>query len=587
MLHRRTCQRCGRSVGEFLLCAKCPVVMHKFCVKAEGWGDFDDSSNSAQEGEGGEGGIPADGENSVGHEVSYKDDIWESDEDEDGDEDEGEDSDFTFQSSYRRPKGSVAGREGLRRAPGRDGAADADPRMPGRLSAHDGGAGGREHVDESDATSQQEQTPARGDGAVLQRLAPTAAFGTGNRDQEAQTRGLGGGETAPRRDFAPNAHPLPMSGAVLGGAGAGSDVQVGADARMGAWDSWNVDRDWEGEQGLLRVRSNESSHIGSGGGGNDTKGPLGAAALAGTRSGGGTGGGHAEMKERLLNDADWRLCAKILDALVKKQDGQHFLVPALELLPAEEHANYSSVVKKPLDLGIVCLRFRDGYYSKLWQLGDDVRLVFSNAISYHSSEHKMYKAARRLRKFVSDVSLELALELQQADTVGEWPHDYMMLLKRMIKTKDAQPFLKSVDPEADQCPDYYTIITRPMALEIVASQLQNGTYASPHDYAADIRLTLNNAITYNPKKHPLHAAAERVLKSFETNFQKLQLPRPPPTATSSSKRLKGKRSTSAGGAEDEGGGVGGMGQNATFRRSNVRWLCSHHRCVSSNRCLSP
>ena len=61
MLHRRTCQRCGRSVGEFLLCAKCPVVMHKFCVKAEGWGDFDDSSNSAQEGEGGEGGIPADG----------------------------------------------------------------------------------------------------------------------------------------------------------------------------------------------------------------------------------------------------------------------------------------------------------------------------------------------------------------------------------------------------------------------------------------------------------------------------------------------------------------------------------------------
>ena len=45
--------------------------------------------------------------------------------------------------------------------------------------------------------------------------------------------------------------------------------------------------------------------------------------------------------------------------------------------------------------------------------------VFSNAISYHSSDHKMYKAARRLRKFVSDVALELALELQQADTVRD------------------------------------------------------------------------------------------------------------------------------------------------------------------------
>ena len=45
--------------------------------------------------------------------------------------------------------------------------------------------------------------------------------------------------------------------------------------------------------------------------------------------------------------------------------------------------------------------------------------VFSNAISYHSSDHKMYKAARRLRKFFSDVALELALELQQADTVRD------------------------------------------------------------------------------------------------------------------------------------------------------------------------
>jgi hypothetical protein len=45
--------------------------------------------------------------------------------------------------------------------------------------------------------------------------------------------------------------------------------------------------------------------------------------------------------------------------------------------------------------------------------------VFSNAIAYHSSDHKMYKAARRLRKFFSDVALELALELQQADTVRD------------------------------------------------------------------------------------------------------------------------------------------------------------------------
>jgi ribosomal protein L12E/L44/L45/RPP1/RPP2 len=47
MLHRRKCQRCGRSVGEFLMCSKCPMVMHKFCVKAEAWGVYTCSQKSS------------------------------------------------------------------------------------------------------------------------------------------------------------------------------------------------------------------------------------------------------------------------------------------------------------------------------------------------------------------------------------------------------------------------------------------------------------------------------------------------------------------------------------------------------------
>jgi hypothetical protein len=128
-------------------------------------------------------------------------------------------------------------------------------------------------------------------------------------------------------------------------------------------------------------------------------------------------------------------------------------------------------------------------------------------------------------------------------------------------------------------------------------------YASAHDFAADVRLSLNNAITDSPdtnesssktnestssKKLPLHAAAERLLRSFEANFKKLQLPRPPPSpVSSSSKRAKVKRSMSAGVGEDGSGGGGGgimeAGQNETFRCSTMRWLCPHHRCVASTR----
>jgi len=44
-------------------------------------------------------------------------------------------------------------------------------------------------------------------------------------------------------------------------------------------------------------------------------------------------------------------------------------------------------------------------------------------------------------------------------------------------------------------------------------------------YAHTHRLTLNNAMTYNSKKHALYGAAKRVLKSFHDHFAKLQLPR--------------------------------------------------------------
>jgi hypothetical protein len=139
---------------------------------------------------------------------------------------------------------------------------------------------------------------------------------------------------------------------------------------------WHSEEPGIGDPSLWETEIRGGEQGGGGDIGSPTTNPQVPEGLGGGGGGGGRGGGHTEMKERLMHSADWRLCGKILDTLVKKRDGQNFLVPALELLPLEEHGNYSSIVKKPLDLGIVCRRFRDGYYSKIWQLGDDVRLVY-------------------------------------------------------------------------------------------------------------------------------------------------------------------------------------------------------------------
>ena len=168
-----------------------------------------------------------------------------------------------------------------------------------------------------------------------------------------------------------------------------------------------------------------------------------------------------------------------------------------------------------------------------------------------------------------------------------------MQTKRLMKMKDARAFLTPVDPIADNCSDYLAVIQRPVCLNDVLHRLQNGSYAHAHEFAADVRLTFENAKTYNANKHPVHAAARRLLKTFDDHFAKLQLPRPSPSAAtaklvnvkgkadlgSRDARAKGERVKDAKTVED----VEDSDKALSFRKSATRWLCPHHRCVHSNR----
>ena len=145
---------------------------------------------------------------------------------------------------------------------------------------------------------------------------------------------------------------------------------------------------------------------------------------------------------------------------------------------------------------------------------------------------------RRLRKFLHDTALELGLELQQADTVGEWPHDYLMLLKRMLRTKDGREHSKFVQAlarssqfapaseaanstseagatsaaNASEAGEFAPASEAGAAskegkfapasgaeaggwisLQVVANRLQNGSYAHAHEFAAEVRLALSAA----------------------------------------------------------------------------------------------
>ncbi|CAI8591332.1 unnamed protein product [Vicia faba] len=85
------------------------------------------------------------------------------------------------------------------------------------------------------------------------------------------------------------------------------------------------------------------------------------------------------------------------------------------------------------------------------------------------------------------------------------------VLQRLMKHKQAYYFNAPVDVVGMGLHDYYDIIKRPMDLGTVKSNLSKNVYATPAEFASDVRLAFNNALTYNPKGHIVNTAADQLL----------------------------------------------------------------------------
>ncbi|KAL0384382.1 UNVERIFIED_CONTAM: Transcription factor GTE7 [Sesamum radiatum] len=79
-----------------------------------------------------------------------------------------------------------------------------------------------------------------------------------------------------------------------------------------------------------------------------------------------------------------------------------------------------------------------------------------------------------------------------------------------------------VDAVALGLHDYHLIVKRPMDLGTVKANLAKNFYPTPIEFAADMRLTFNNALLYNPKSDPVNGMAEQMLARFEELFRPIQ-----------------------------------------------------------------
>ncbi|KAJ1278781.1 hypothetical protein BS78_04G105200 [Paspalum vaginatum] len=96
------------------------------------------------------------------------------------------------------------------------------------------------------------------------------------------------------------------------------------------------------------------------------------------------------------------------------------------------------------------------------------------------------------------------------------------LLSRLMKHKFAWVFNKPVDPVALGLHDYFAIIKHPMDLGTIRGRLSHGKYRNPKEFAEDVRLTFQNAMTYNPRGQDVHFMAEQLLGVFEAQWPEIE-----------------------------------------------------------------
>ncbi|XP_015159260.1 transcription factor GTE4 isoform X1 [Solanum tuberosum] len=96
------------------------------------------------------------------------------------------------------------------------------------------------------------------------------------------------------------------------------------------------------------------------------------------------------------------------------------------------------------------------------------------------------------------------------------------LLERLMKHKHGWVFNQPVDTEGLGLHDYFDIIKNPMDLGTVKSRLETNLYKSPKEFAEDVRLTFQNAMTYNPKGQDVYMMAEQLSKIFEEKWPTIE-----------------------------------------------------------------
>lgn len=230
--------------------------------------------------------------------------------------------------------------------------------------------------------------------------------------------------------------------------------------------------------------------------------------------------GHRDKRAKpgfVLNPMDEpmaRKCDALMKTITKRNQAVHFLKPVdwkkLGLI------DYPKLIKQPMDLSTVGDRLARNHYVRLEDWANDMRLVWKNAFIFNAPDSIYFKAA----KLLSDTFEKKLEEFErEAEGVSQPQLDTMercnLLLSDMKQNPLSEWFRDPVDHIALGLTDYPKIIAQPMDLGTVQKKLERAQYLTADDFAVDVRLVWQNAITYNSSTSMFGVVASILAQTFD------------------------------------------------------------------------
>ncbi|GIL52901.1 hypothetical protein Vafri_8652, partial [Volvox africanus] len=101
---------------------------------------------------------------------------------------------------------------------------------------------------------------------------------------------------------------------------------------------------------------------------------------------------------------------------------------------------------------------------------------------------------------------------------NDWVAKCRELIQQVIRglKSDARWFMDRVSEK--DVPDYYTVIKRPMWINLIVQKLDSGEYASAQDFAEDVRMIWANCILYNPQGTQVRLIGEKAEKRWRNEW---------------------------------------------------------------------